>query len=774
MQTARLPASRLRVLLANRSQAMQESIQRSTRRRLTLEQIARRFDRARKVGKQWEARCPIHDDNRASLSIGEGRDGRILIHCHTKICETVDILAEVGLTIGDLMPDDPVQQKRRMVAAYDYCDADGVLRYQALRYEPKDFRQRRPDGNGDWLWNLQGTERILYNLPALMAAEGEQTLVVLEGEKDCDRLAALGILTTCNVGGAGKWRDEYSKTIANRFRRVVIVPDNDPAGEKHADEVAASLSKLGVDVRVLRLPSLPPKGDASDWLDSGGDSAALIEMIDDAPEWSTLSPPALSISAGSSASEGQGTSVKSRFRSRSLEYAENRTEESNARRFVQLHGHRVRYVPKWNSWLVNDGRRWKVDATCEVERLAKDVSDAVWSETKELLPRLDRAAMAHLVRFATETASARGQVNLLKLARSAEGIAIEPNQLDSNPWLLNVENGTLDLKTGTLQPHDPADFITKLAPVRFIESADCPGWRKFTSEIMAGDPELTAFLRKLCGYWCTGIVRDHVLPICYGTGANGKSVFLNTIMAMLGDDYAMKAPGDLLLSKKHDAHPTERADLFGKRLVVCIETNAGKRLDESLVKELTGGDSIRARRMREDFWQFDPTHKLAIASNCKPAVHGTDNGIWRRLRLVPFTVTIPAKQQDQELPERFLGELPGILNWALLGCMEWQAEGLGEPTAVMAATESYRAESDPLGDFLSECCVVAPHAKVRGGDLYAAYKTWCERTAADPDNNTVFGRKMNERGFHVEHTRGGKVRTGLGLTSNSSKHGDQL
>jgi putative DNA primase/helicase len=215
--------------------------------------------------------------------------------------------------------------------------------------------------------------------------------------------------------------------------------------------------------------------------------------------------------------------------------------------------------------------------------------------------------------------------------------------------------------------------------------------------------------------------------------------------------------------KRHEAHPTERADLFGKRLVTCIETEAGRRLAESLVKELTGGDAIRARRMREDHWQFLPSHKLVIAANHRPVVYGTDNGIWRRLRLVPFNVTIPPERQDKGLAERLRKELPGILTWCLAGCREWLERGLAEPPIVLGATDGYREEQDVLADFLADCCIVDPHERVSAGRLYAAYAEWCRGNGHDADNSTVFGRKLGERGYPVEKIGGQKIRRGIGL-----------
>jgi putative DNA primase/helicase len=446
---------------------------------------------------------------------------------------------------------------------------------------------------------------------------------------------------------------------------------------------------------------------------------------------------------------------------------EGRTELANAKRFIEHHGDNVRYVPTWGKWLVWDGTRWQVDDGCTIEQHARAVIDQVWAGTLDRLREVDRTEAAQMVSYAKATASANGVKNFLQLARSEAGIPISHHALDSNEWLLNVQNGTIDLKTGDLRPHNKADYLTKIAPTLYTKNRTSQRWEDFVLEIMAGDVELTAFLQRLCGYWLTGSVRDHVLPIFFGGGANGKSVFLGTIEAMLGTDYAMHAPPDLLMVKKHEAHPTERADLFGKRLVTCMETESGRRLAESLVKELCGGDRVRARFMRQDFFEFSPTHKLVISSNHRPIVKGDDHGVWRRLRLVPFTVTIPPAKQDKALPEKLRKELPGILTWCVRGCLEWQAKGLQEPASVTAATEGYRDESDIMGDFIAECCVVANHEQAAGGRLYEAYSRWCDTNGHEPDNATVFGRKLTERGFHPRKTMNGKVRDGIGLTTKS-------
>src|SRR5262249_53729711 len=249
---------------------------------------------------------------------------------------------------------------------------------------------------------------------------------------------------------------------------------------------------------------------------------------------------------------------------------------------------------------------------------------------------------------------------------------------------------------------------------------------------------------------------------------NGKSTFLNTIMAMLGA-YAMKASAELLMTNKYDRHPTEEADLHGKRLIAAIETEQGRKLNEVLVKELTGGDPIRARRMREDPWQFWPTHKVFLATNHKPVISGTDNAIWERIRLIPFTVTIPKEQRDTTLPEKLQAELPGILAWAVQGCLAWQQEGLGEPVEVQQATAHYRAEMDVLGQFIAECCHEEPEYKVRSRDLYETYKRWCEGNGEHVEmSQRAFGSALLAKGYESHRSNGIWYR-GLGLPANAEE-----
>jgi putative DNA primase/helicase len=423
------------------------------------------------------------------------------------------------------------------------------------------------------------------------------------------------------------------------------------------------------------------------------------------------------------------------------------TDIGNGERFTVQHGENVRYSYQWSKWLVWDGRRWAIDQDGEVERLAKRTARSIYSEASD--SSLSDTRVKAIVAWAKSSERTERLKAMITMARSEKPIPIAVDSLDSHPWLLNCENATIDLRTGELHKHRQTDYLTKMAPVEYPDEpgVDADQWSDFQARIFENDQELTNFVQRLIGMTLVGEVREHVLPIFYGKGANGKSVFLETISGMLGEDYAMKAPSSMLMASRSDRHPTELADLHGKRLVSVVETEDGRRLAESLVKELTGGDSIRARRMRENFWQFRPSHSVIMCTNHKPIVRGNDNAIWRRLRLVPFTVTIPEAEQDTELTAKLKAEWPAILRWAVEGCLAWQREGLETPDAVTDATGEYKADQDVLGGFLAEACLVGLAYKVKASSLYASYRAWADTAGEYIENQRTFGRHMTERGF---------------------------
>jgi putative DNA primase/helicase len=429
-----------------------------------------------------------------------------------------------------------------------------------------------------------------------------------------------------------------------------------------------------------------------------------------------------------------------------------RTDCGNGERFALRHGTELRYCHPWSKWLHYDGRRWKIDDVGAVRRLAKDTARLILKEASTISYDDERRKAHAKFAFATE---AKERINaMIIMATSEEGIPILPDDLDRNGWLFNCPNGTLNLETGHLRGHRREDCITQLCPVEYDPSAECPLWEQTLRLFLAGDAELIDYLQRLCGYAMVGVIRDHILPIAYGSGNNGKSTILGTLLETFGPDYAMKCPPDMLMAKKQEAHSTDRTDLFRKRLVVAIETEAGRRLNETMVKELTGGDRIRARRMREDNWEFAPTHTIVMATNHKPVIRGTDKGIWRRPKLIPFTVSVEGNTDDKTMPEKLRAEQAGILAWCVRGCVAWQKRGLDEPAAVKLATEEYRREQDVLADFLEEHTVQGPQFRVRCGELHARYVQETEKGKQAVMSLTAFGEAMRERGFQTQRSMG--------------------
>jgi putative DNA primase/helicase len=428
-----------------------------------------------------------------------------------------------------------------------------------------------------------------------------------------------------------------------------------------------------------------------------------------------------------------------------------RTDTGNAKRFAADHGQDARYVHDWKKWLFWDGKRWAIDRTGEAERRAKETIKKLYDEAiaefkaaAEALKEADAQDEAlvavlkaktkkakQLVAFALQSEHVSRIEAMLKLARSEPGIPILPTALDIDPWAFNVENGTINLKTGELRDHRREDLITKLAPCKFDPEANCPLWLNAVRSIFAGDDEMIRFVQRLSGYFLTGCVNEDLVPIFHGDGSNGKTVYIETERAVMGKDYADAASPDLLLVKKGERHPTEIADLHGKRLMIAQETDDGRELNEALLKRLSGKDEIKGRRMREDLWAFPPTHKLVMCTNHRPAVKGQDHAIWRRLALVPFDVTFwradrgetgpEERRADLDLKDKLLTEKDGILSWMLVGCIDWQRHGMQIPKKVQVATEGYRTEQDSVARFIEDHCVTGPDYRVRASALYAAY-----------------------------------------------------
>ena len=434
------------------------------------------------------------------------------------------------------------------------------------------------------------------------------------------------------------------------------------------------------------------------------------------------------------------------------------TELGYARRLIRVYGDRLRYVPAWRRWLIWDGQRWAHDATGQAQRWMKAIARRLTTDAIALEDEQKRRAAVSLARRGESSAGVKGA---LTLAGTESGIVVTPDDLDADPFLLNCRNGVLDLRSGELRPHDPADLLTKMTGAEYDPGAAGAQFTRFLERVQP-DPEMRAYLARLTGQSLEGRVVTHILPIHHGAGANGKSTYFAAVEAALGD-YAGPADPELLAARTFDAHPTGVADLFGLRLAVLHESDHGRRMAEGTVKRLTGGDRLKARRMREDFWSFDPSHTFAMLTNHKPVISGTDEGIWRRVRLVPWNVVIPEHERDELLGDRLKLELSAVLAYLVDGYRLWRERGLDDPQQVLQATEAYRADSDALARFIDQRCLTGPNFHVRSSDLFTAWAKWCTTEGVESGSNKAFTESLQNRGFDTKRTRVGIVWSGLGL-----------
>jgi P4 family phage/plasmid primase-like protien len=426
------------------------------------------------------------------------------------------------------------------------------------------------------------------------------------------------------------------------------------------------------------------------------------------------------------------------------------SEEALAQAFTAAHRDDLRYTSAWGRWSRWDGKRWQRDETLHVFSLCRAVCLAASRKSKNSALRR-KLASAHTV-AAVE-----------RLARCDRSHAATVDQWDSDPWLFNTPDGVVDLKTGEMRDQQRGDYLTKLAGASpGGELADCPRWLAFLERVTNEKPELASFLQRMCGYALTGITREHALFFLYGTGANGKSVFLNTVSGIMAE-YASTSPIETFIAGRDERHPTDIAGLQGARLVTAFETEDGRRWAESRLKSLTGGDRVAARFMRQDFFEFVPQFKLVIAGNHKPRLRAVDEAMRRRFNLVPFNVTIPEAERDKELAEKLRDEWPGILRWMVEGCLAWQREDLNPPDAVRTATRNYFADEDALGRWLDEACILGKSFETSGKQLYGCWKQWCETNSERYGSQRSFSQGLEARQFEKKHRETGSYFCGIAV-----------
>lgn len=614
--------------------------------------------------------------------------------------------------------DVPVDDLGPATAKWDYLDATGKLIAVVYRYDPsggkKEFRpwdaKRRKMAPPD--------PRPLYNQPGLKDAA---QVVLVEGEKCAQALIHAGVTATTAMHGANAPVDKTDWTPLEG-KAVLIWPDRDKPGWEYAASAAQAVLDAGArSCHILYPPQEAAEGwDAADAIAEGFDVASFL-----------VHGPRMQIHAVAEDVEPVVSSDESVWG----------TEDALALAFTRRYHRDWRYVAAWGRWLVWDGQRWRNEDTLAATDLIRSVcrQTAVRAEDRKVAAKL---------------ASSGTVGGVERLARADRRHAATTDEWDADPWLLNTPGGVVDLKTGRMRANDRADRMTKITTA--TPRGECPQWRSFLSDVTGGDQNLQDYLQRMVGYALTGSTREHALFFLYGTGANGKSVFVNTLADILGD-YATNAPMDTFMETRTDRHPTDMAGLRGARFVAAIETEQGKRWAESKLKNLTGGDKIAARFMRQDFFEFFPQFKLFVAGNHKPAIRNIDEAMKRRLHLIPFTITVPPEKRDKHLQQKLLAERDGILAWALEGCLAWQRLGrLDPPQLVLDATDEYFEAEDALGRWMDERCLRVGTAKSLTAELFSDWKQWAEAAGEFVGSQKRFADLLLTRGLE-------KWRNGMGL-----------
>jgi len=639
-----------------------------------------------------------------------------------------DLLGQASATLSRKAKkkEAPVDELGPATAKWDYLDAAGHLIAIVYRYDPpggkKEFRP----------WDVKRRKiappdpRPLYNQPGMKDAA---QVVLVEGEKCAQALINAGVAATTAMHGANAPVDKTDWTPLEG-KAVLIWPDRDKPGWEYAANAAQAVLDAGArSCHILYPPQEAAEGwDAADAIAEGFDVASFL-----------VHGPRMQIHAVAEDAEPVVSSDESVWG----------TEDALALAFTRRYHRDWRYVAAWGRWLVWDGQRWRNEDTLA----ATDLIRSVCRQT---------ALRAEDRKVAAKLASSGTVGGVERLARADRRHAATTDEWDADPWLLNTPGGVVDLKTGRTRANDRADRLTKITTA--TPRGECPQWRSFLNDVTGGDQNLQDYLQRMVGYALTGSTREHALFFLYGTGANGKSVFVNTLADILGD-YATNAPMDTFMETRTDRHPTDMAGLRGARFVAAIETEQGRRWAESKVKNLTGGDKIAARFMRQDFFEFFPQFKLFVAGNHKPAIRNIDEAMKRRLHLIPFTITVPPEKRDKHLQQKLLAERDGILAWALEGCLAWQRLGrLDPPQQVLDATDEYFEEEDAIGEFLDEDCQQSTVAREAISAIYQRWRERAERRGEYVGTSRWLTQQLINRGFARTRLHGGaKALSGLSL-----------
>jgi putative DNA primase/helicase len=684
--------------------------------------------------------CPAHKDEQASLSITEGKDGKVLMHCFAG-CKTESIVEAMGLKMADIMPPVEKQAKKKSViaATYDYRDERGALVYQAVRYDPKRFVQRRPDGHGGWIWDMKGVQRVPYRLPSLLGWSTDEWVFIPEGEKDCDNLDMQGLLATCNVGGAGKWEPQLNKWLAGR--KVCALPDNDDPGREHAHKIAGQLLGIAAEVKVLELPGLAIKGDVSDWLKAGGTADQLLALVEASPSY--IAPPPTPTAThtngnGNGADDKEPTPKPPTF----TEYSDLASAEYAHR----LYGKELVFTASYG-WMRNVGTHLTTDqAEAHAQRR---VNEALRQQASMALATGNTELLKRSIPDARNTRSALYQFKSLA--------TISTGDLDGEPHLLNTLSGVIDERTGDLVTGEMSNRFTYCVQTEYHRGAHILTAPLFTTKLAEWfNQDLTTigFVERVLGYGITGETKEEIFVWLQGQRRSGKGTILNTVQELLGAPLAMSLAMKSLTNEGDDPQHFALAPLRPARFVVASESKQHQRLDSGLLKWITGRDTIQVANKGKDPFQMKPQFKLFAMSNYLPNIDAGDDAMHGRVKIIKMPNSYYGTE-DKDLKAALLSKEQRELLLSMLVAQAgfYYKMGLVVPKDVEARAEEVRRASNPTYGWMGEAIFAKPGNSELLNDWYQSYCAWCEDWGYKPTQKGWFARTLNEAGYPTRSER---------------------
>jgi putative DNA primase/helicase len=687
-------------------------------------------------GDIWTAPCPLpgHKTPAGHLTLKDGGDKALITcqggrHIYSDYCQawgygnlTYSHNGNNPNTASQTMkPAEGSKQKtpvKSLTASFSYEYEKGKEAYQIRRFDLSDGNKTFEAWHKDrkyipGMGEYKG-KPILYHLPEIPAwVAADKTIHLPEGEKKVDEIITRGGAATTSPFGAGKnkWHPEFSETL--RGANVAILPDKDKPGHEFAQDKARSLYGIAKSVKILELPGLPEKGDIVDWFKIKNNTFELLKQLASAAPEYVPSPHTASILPVI----------------RKYPY----TDLGNAERLYYKYGDIFRWVTERRLFIVWNSQAWIYD-TADHTQLNKLAKSTVRDIPKEAMPNMSKDDYKALMQFAIECENQNRLKAMIESVKSEGNITISINELNRNPYLFNCRNATIDLHTGMARPHSKDDLITIVAPVDYVFDAKCPKWDSFLNLIQDNNPDMIKYLNKLSGYCLTGDTKTDVIPFCYGIGGNGKSTYWAVQRDYIMGEYAYEVDPDVFLNSgqrfKDSGQREELANLYGKRLVTATEIQKNSQLTINLLKAISGGEAIHGDRKYERGITYKPRFKVILSGNNEPIIKDTSNGAWRRLKKLPFNVTIPNPIDGFE--DTFRDELPGILNWLIRGCLLWQSEGLKDPEEVVNATAEYRKNQDIIAQVLDDCFVLEPGVILAKKDFKTVYLNWCTENSVKP------------------------------------------